>query len=236
MRFRDIPEFTSSAGYMVNVGLDYLAAHVAHYVVDYGLDMSPDFQRGYVWTPEQKVRFMEYMLKRGTSGLDIYTNCPNWQHGSLGPHKSAEWFVLVDGKQRLDAALGFLNNEFQVFGAYFREYTDKPRITTCNFRWHVNTLQTRAECLQWYLDLNSGGTVHSQDELDKVRALIAAGGEYVRPPHAEILEIARIDRPIFQEALRERDEQRERISVATAAREAAEATKAANKKKTRTRK
>ncbi len=234
MRFRDIPEFTQSAGYMVNVGLDYLAAHVAHYVVDYGLDLSPDFQRGYVWTPEQKVRFMEYMLKRGTSGLDIYTNCPNWHAGSLGPHRAAEWFVLVDGKQRLDAALGFLNNEFPVFGAYFREYTDKPRITTCNFRWHVNTLQTRAECLQWYLDLNSGGTVHSEDELNKVRALIEAGGEYVRPPHAELLETARIERPIFQEVLREREEQRERSRIqseATIAAAAAKTTKKTRKRK-----
>ncbi len=47
-RFQDIPMFTRSAGYMVNVGLDALARHYTHYVMHYGLDVSPDFQRGYV--------------------------------------------------------------------------------------------------------------------------------------------------------------------------------------------
>lgn len=212
-RFRDIPQFTRSAGYCVNVGLDHLPIHYAKYVQDYGLDVSPDFQRGYVWTPEQKVRFVEYMLRGGVSGLDIYCNSPNWQHGAMGATSKDKgaWFVLVDGKQRLDAALGFLSNEFPVFdGHYFRDFTDKPRITQCNFRWHVNDLQTREEVLQWYLDLNSGGTVHSESELDTVRALIRKGGTYERPSADEIKAHAHLDREIIQTALREERERDER--------------------------
>lgn len=221
MRFLDIPQFTRSAGYCVNIGLDHLARHYYRYVDHYGLDVSPDFQRGYVWTPEQKVRFVEYMLRGGVSGLDIYTNCPTWQHGHIGADNPDSWFVLVDGKQRLDAALGFLNNEFPVFGHYFREFTDRPRITQCNFRWHVNDLKTREECLQWYLDLNSGGTVHTSDELDKVRALINAGGTYVRPSAAEIRRVAHVDRTIFEEVLREDREYEEKRAAAQAAAAAA---------------
>jgi hypothetical protein len=205
-RFQDIPQFTKSAGYMVNVGLDYLARHYWRYVTKYGLDVSPDFQRGYVWTQQQKIRFVEYMLRGGVSGLDVYMNCPSWQSGRMGPEYPEAWFVLVDGKQRLDAALGFLNNEFPVFGAYFREYTDRPRITQCNFRWHVNDLQTREECLQWYLDLNTGGTVHTDDELSKVRDLLKAGGAYQRPQHVEIVSNAHLDRAIFEEVVREEQE------------------------------
>ena len=37
----------------------------------------------------------------------------------------------------------------------------------------VNDLQTREEVLQWYLELNSAGTPHSKEELDRVKALLA---------------------------------------------------------------
>lgn len=233
-KFADIPQFTRSAGYCVNVGLDYLARHYLHYVTDYGLDVSPDFQRGYVWTPEQKVRFMEYMLRGGTSGLDIYTNCPQWQHGRLGPDHADSWFVLVDGKQRLDAALGFLNNEFAVFGSFFRDFTDRPRITTANFRWHVNDLQTREECLQWYLDLNSGGTVHTEEELGRVRALIQEGGAYQRPTADAILTHAGVQRAIFdaeRKEMADQEQAREKAQADRAAREAAKPAKRGGKRR-----
>lgn len=120
-RFRDIPPYTKSPPYTVNVGLGYLVAHYTMCVTEWGLDVSPDFQRAYVWTANQKVSFVEYFLRGGSSGVDIYTNCPTW-NSMVPPLDPKSWFVLVDGKQRLDALLGFLNNEFQVFGgSYFRD-------------------------------------------------------------------------------------------------------------------
>lgn len=182
----------------MNVGLGYLVAHYTMCVTEWGLDVAPDFQRAYVWTDRQKVSFVEYFLRGGSSGVDIYTNCPTW-NSMVPPLDPKSWFVLVDGKQRLDALLGFLNNEFQVFGgSYFRDFTDKPRITSANLRWHVNDLKTREECLQWYLDLNSGGTVHTQEDLDVVRNLLANQVPYVRPEYSTILEHARLNREAFR--------------------------------------
>ncbi len=42
-----------------------------------------------------------------------------------------------------------------------------------DFVFCVNDLQTRAEVLQWYLDLNEGGVVHTSEELNRVRAMLA---------------------------------------------------------------
>ena len=220
--FRDIPQFTRSASYMVHVGLDYLASHYAHYVLHYGLDVSPDFQRGNVWTQQQKVRFVEYMLRGGTSGLDIYINCPTWQHSTEVENDSC---VLVDGKQRLDAALGFINNEFPVFGSFYRDFTDRLRSVNCCFRWHVNDLKTREEVLSWYLDLNSGGTVHTEEELTKVRGLIETKAPYVRPSDAERHAEARVDREVIQNALRDEAEQEAKRIEASKLRDAEEAAK-----------
>jgi len=50
--------------------------------------------------------------------------------------------------------------------------------TTVSFRrvgmmWSLDmyTIAKRADLLQFYLDLNSGGVVHSDDELERVRGL-----------------------------------------------------------------
>jgi hypothetical protein len=218
MRFQDIEPFTRSGGYMVNVGLDYLARQVERYV----------------WTPEQKTRFVEYMLRGGTSGMDIYINCPTWKDGHLGPKHHDTWCVVVDGKQRLDAVLGFLNNEFPIFGGhYYRDFTDKPRITQCNFRWHVNDLATREECLKWYLEMNQGGTVHTDDELNKVRDLIKKGGKYVRPSEEVLLNQPEMKRAIFDE-VRAADVEDERKRAESAAKAAADRA-AAPKRKTKKR-
>jgi hypothetical protein len=41
----------------------------------------------------------------------------------------------------------------------------------------VNELKTRREVLQWYLDLNAGGVVHTTKEIERVRELLAKEGE-----------------------------------------------------------
>jgi len=79
--------------------------------------------------------------------------------------------VLVDGKQRLNAVLRFLRNEIPAFGHFYREFKDKLSMTGPSFRWHVNDLKGKKAVLNWYLELNAGGTVHTDAELDKVRTM-----------------------------------------------------------------
>lgn len=220
MKFSDIPPYTRHAGYMVNVGLDYLAAHYTRYVREYNLDVNPDFQRGNVWTDQQKVRFVEHMLRGGQTGRDIYLNCPEWN--SFRPTSSC---VLVDGKQRLDAALGFLNNEFKVFGHFYSEFEGSIRTVQGTFNWHVNDLQTREDVLKWYLDLNRGGTVHTDDELNRVQDLLDRKVPYVCPAPEEIRTAARFDRKIIQDALAYDEKEEAERTARSAARIAAEAAK-----------
>lgn len=174
MRFCDIPKFTRSATYSVNVFWDRIDRWIKEHSKPEnfgGLDLNPDFQRGYVWTPKQKTRYIEYGLRGGLSGLDLYLNCPGWNNkgrsGREGP------FVIVDGKQRLQAVREFFKDKVPIFdGHYFSDFTDEFPWACVSFRIHVNDLETREEVLQWYIDLNSGGTVHSDEELRRVRGMI----------------------------------------------------------------
>jgi len=193
--FQGIPKVTRSAGYAVDISLRSLPLTLIRYVEDYSLQMSPDFQRGYVWTLEQKQQYTTHLLRCGAAGRDIYFNCVGWNRD-----KALGEFVLVDGKQRLDALIGFLSNDFQVFGSYYREFTDTLPLGESGLRFHINDLATRAECLQWYLDLNTGGTVHSATELDMVAELMRGGAHEV-PSKEEVIAQARLDRPAMQAAV-----------------------------------
>ena len=169
MRFQDIEPFTRHSEWSVTVGLGYLLQHVADAENDMGLDLEPDFQRAHVWTEAQQTRFVEYFLRGGLSGRDLYFNHPNWRSVTKleGP------YVIVDGKQRLHALMRFMRNELPVFGYRLNEYTDSLRqIDSARVQWHVNNLKKKSEVLQWYLSLNFLGTPHTVEELERVRGLL----------------------------------------------------------------
>jgi hypothetical protein len=169
--FQDIPQFTRHASYRVDVPWHMLEDQMnrSGEGVEGGLQMDPDFQRAHVWTEEQQIRYIEFCLRGGMTGRDVYWNCPNFNAmRRQGP------FVLVDGKQRLTAILRFLHNEIPAFGHKFSNYGDRLPFMEARVSWWVNDLPTRAEVLQWYCDLNSGGTIHTPEEIEKVKALLAA--------------------------------------------------------------
>ena len=51
------------------------------------------------------------------------------------------------------------------------------RSSTATSKLNINTLPTRAAVLQWYLEMNAGGTPHADAEIERVRGLLAAEGD-----------------------------------------------------------
>ena len=164
-RFSDIEQFTS-AEYEV----DQAWSRIEGWLEECEADMDPDFQRGHVWTPEQRTKYIEFCLHGGQGASDIYWNSPGWNdRGDSGP------VVIVDGKQRVTAVRMFLRDEVPIFGSnVFSDYEDTlfSLLRNCNFRFHVNDLKTRSEVIEWYLELNAAGTPHTSEELARVRALL----------------------------------------------------------------
>lgn len=161
---REIPQFPHS-GYFVHISWDYLIRHIEH-ESEVGLVLEPDYQRGHVWSEAQQIAYVEYGLMGGESGMVITTNCPGWMVDFRGPYE------LVDGLQRVSAVLRFLNNEIPAFGHKLADYRDKLSSMRPRFEWRVFSLPTRAEVLQLYLLMNSGGVVHSPKELQRVKRLL----------------------------------------------------------------
>lgn len=185
MKFTDIPQRIGVGHYQVNMGLDGLEKRLTTWENDpcYTLQLVPDFQRGHVWTPEQQSNFVEYFLSGGKSGLTIYFNKPSLQAAGTGPYPYDE-FVCVDGLQRLTAIRRFLRGEIPAFDKLYPEFEDSiikaPNVT--GVRLNVNALQTRAEVLNWYLQMNDGGTPNAPEELARVRGLLAQEPAYSGRP------------------------------------------------------
>lgn len=179
LRFQDIPKFQHGGNYCIDVCAAELPAWMARVQEDEPVELDPDFQRGHVWSKEQQTRYLEYLVRGGHSSRDIWWNHPAWL--GFDQAKGSDLplaLMIVDGKQRLTAVLEFLADRVPVFGHPLSAYSDPHAVTKRHqgvaFKVHINNIQTRRELLQWYLDLNSGGVVHTSGELARVRALLAA--------------------------------------------------------------
>jgi len=176
MKVNDIPRFINPPNYEIHSNWGYLEAQLEQWGkrnVDsnwLGLDLDPDFQRGHVWDEAKQIAYVEFCLKGGQSSRQLLFNHPNWQGSYVGE------MILVDGKQRLEAARKFVRNELPVFdGSYLFNFDDPKRLlrsSDAHFVIKVNNLKTRKEILQWYLDLNTGGVVHTDEEINKVKELL----------------------------------------------------------------
>jgi len=167
-KYKDIPKFTECGNYHIHVSLGYVNCLINRYL-KYGLQLNPDFQRGHVWTKSKQIKYMEFLLSGGYSGRDIYFNCPGWMSTFEGD------MVLVDGLQRLTAALKFMDNRLKVYGHYLAEY-DRISRNSVGFEFYINNLKTRREVLTWYIQLNEGGVIHSKKEIDRVKELLKREG------------------------------------------------------------
>ena len=162
--FRKIKEFPHCS-YRIDVGWDYLEEQIKS-EKEINLDLNPDFQRAHVWTKKQQIEYCEYILRNGSSGRELYFNCTGWGKGYGGP------YVIVDGKQRLEAVRSFMSGKNKVFGSYITEYSNKPDMLVARFSWNIAALETKKEVLEWYINFNSGGTVHTKEEIQKVKDML----------------------------------------------------------------
>ena len=165
MKFKEIPKFTRVGSWQANMEWKYFIEWIDENIKENNIQLNPDFQRGHVWTEEQQTAYIEFRLRGGTTGKLIYLNCPGWMGDFRGD------FVCVDGLQRITAIQRFMNNEIKAFDTYYKDFEDKlPR--DLDMIVNVNNLKTRKEVLQWYIEMNNGGTPHTKEEINRVKILL----------------------------------------------------------------
>jgi len=168
-RFSDIERLIPSGVYSITLSWKHLEWQLDEWArLPGGLDLAPDFQRGHVWSEAQQIAFVEFGLRGGLeySSDTLLFNCADW------PRECRKPIQIVDGLQRLTAVRRFLRNEIPAFGTLMHDYEEELHAMSPRFRVNVNNLPTKADVLRWYLDLNTGGTAHTDEEIARVTALL----------------------------------------------------------------
>jgi hypothetical protein len=106
-----------------------------------------------VWTEAQRVRFIESCWMRLPIGAFVFNDAPGTRFD--------QW--LLDGQQRVGAALAYMADEFPVFGHLFSELTEVDhRIwdMSISFPCRRTNLKDEAMLREVYDRLAYGGTPH----------------------------------------------------------------------------
>ena len=133
--FKAIPQFTRAGSYAVDIPLDRVPKWVANEQEDPGLVLTPEFQRGHVWTKKQQVAYLEFLLRGGRTGRDLYFNYPS-QHVQV-PDGAYNDYVCVDGLQRLTAIQRFFGNELKA------QWLGHSQLETTQIYAHADTEHKR---------------------------------------------------------------------------------------------
>lgn len=106
IKHTDIPQFPRST-YEVSVRIKNIEDHIQFHTESMGLNIDPEFQRGHVWSLAQRSAYLEYLLQGGEVAQTLICSCRKWRECVN------EDYVIVDGKQRLEAVRSFSVTKFQ---------------------------------------------------------------------------------------------------------------------------
>lgn len=175
-RFASIVDPLPFSNYAVDFQMHRLKPQFETYANDYGsFEYCPDFQRGHVWTRDKQIAFIEAIARNtlSTSLLTITLNCPTFDDGRVETDLSG--FCIVDGLQRVTAIQDFIDGKFKVFDDQFGyDDFDMSRFSfkRVHIRVQVFSFAWKKDLLKYYISINSGGVVHSDDEIERVKKLL----------------------------------------------------------------
>ncbi|MCX5522211.1 DUF262 domain-containing protein [Streptomyces bobili] len=109
----------------VSLSPSYQSARwLARRIVEGEIDANPPYQRGSVWTEDQRIALVQTWLRGLPSGVVILADrCTRtWAaaNGNADPSETGKgMWALVDGKQRLTTAVMWFGSEFAIPASWF---------------------------------------------------------------------------------------------------------------------
>lgn len=127
----------------------------------FGINMSPDYQRDYVWDTTDG----ELLLDTIFDERDI---------GKIVLGKVNQNYEIIDGKQRLQTLINFYENRFSYKGKYFNDLSLTDRNVFLNTALSVGELETsdKNKILKTFISINSTGKQVSSDILENAKKML----------------------------------------------------------------
>ena len=134
-------------------------------------DFDPEYQRGLVWTKEQKQAFIKALMIGKAEIQPVFIRNPKKREGGL---------EVLDGKQRLTTILEYVRGEFEVEGFYYKDLNSSdiqifnytPMVYT-EIKYYDNkvglTMMPIEQKIELFLQVNGYGQHVSDEHLEKIR-------------------------------------------------------------------
>lgn len=128
-----------------------------------GVDFTPEYQRGYVWTDDDKEKLIDSIFSNVSIGSFLFASLP------FAPN--AKHYEVIDGKQRLTTLVEFYEDRFPFKGVYFSQLSRSDANHFENYSIMMGKLEepTYKQKLAAFLAVNTTGKVMDQDHLDTIK-------------------------------------------------------------------
>jgi hypothetical protein len=131
----------------------------------------PPFQRDFVWTNAQMVRFVESAFYGLPLGTFTYNTTVGMQGNKRIGENGEEYYAgnrwLLDGQQRLTTLHKYFSNEFSVFDHYWSDLDNADKmglLMKSPFPSYETKIADELECRKLYDILAFGGTPHEPSQ------------------------------------------------------------------------
>lgn len=135
------------------------------------------YQRGFVWSLKDKQLLIETIYNFGNIGSFIFrrNNATEIFRKHDKGLETRAFHDIIDGKQRLNAIIGFVMNEFpDLSGRYFDDFSDTSQRSFFNYSAMSTGLVENVsddEVLKIFLRVNFTGVQMSQEHIDFVKQI-----------------------------------------------------------------
>jgi hypothetical protein len=138
-----------------------------------------EYQRGFVWTLRDKQLLIDSIYNNIEIGKIIIRN-RSWEYVTKrvkeGKREHIAFKDVVDGKQRLNAILGFVTNEFpDSFGNFYKDLSNRAQMKFGRFQalsyGEMGENATDQDVQKVFLNINFTGVQMSQDHIDFVKSI-----------------------------------------------------------------
>lgn len=141
--------------YYANITIESLI----HRCLSSGIDMNPEYQRGNVWSEEEKQALLDSIFMHAEIGRFVIRSKEPDYNVDLNEYL----YEIVDGKQRLSTIVDFYLNRLAYKGVYYNELSPKDRYCFLNTHLSLADMDdaTKEDALRVFLMVNQSG--HSMD-------------------------------------------------------------------------
>lgn len=149
--------------------IDSTVESLIHKYYAFGIDMSPEYQRGYVWDLQDKQLLIDSIFNNIDIGKFAFIHLDDKKYIETGNN-----YEILDGKQRLSSIIDFYENRYPYNEFYFNDLSTKDKNVFLNHHIVQGEVEDadKNTVLKYFLMLNRTGKSMEQSQLEKVEKLL----------------------------------------------------------------